>query len=142
MGATLTDPQKTDVRRWLGFSRIYAQLDPALENAMNAIREISDGGTQEDDSAVILVQGALTSLATIETKMTNLYDQYAINEAGIENVKMNALRATYGLKMEARRVIGKIEDALCINKQRDVLSPTSSNYDFGNDGKSLFDKGC
>lgn len=123
MGATLTDPQKSDIRRWLGYSRLYKQLYPKLENAMNAVAAVADGGTQEDSSAVLLIQGWLVTLDQLEQTEVNLACQMSVLTAGTDKVTLDAAgRGLYGLRKMMKRYIGHISDTLSTAVYRDVFS--------------------
>lgn len=117
-----SESQKTQIRYWFGASRLYVQLYPALENSMQAVLAVSDGGTSADDSAVTSIIGWLGILANIETSLTNLYTQAQVVEAGTDKVVLNILKGAYFLKQEGRRYVGHISDTLGLKPIRDVWS--------------------
>lgn len=129
MGATFTDSQKNQIRRWLGYSRIYVQLYPKLENAMIAVQAISDGGSQPDDSAVLLIQGWLTNLNTLETQELSYVTQAQVFEAGTDNVKIDVSHGIYNLRKIMKRYIGHISDTLSTKPFRDVFLPVEQTQE-------------
>lgn len=119
----LSNAQRNDVVRWGGWSRLYKQSYPKLENAMNAIRSLAEGGTQEDDSAVLQVIAWLANLTTLETQELNLACEMSVLTAGTDKVTLDAAgRGLYGLRKLQRKYIGMIYDTLSTAIYRDVFS--------------------
>lgn len=142
MGATLTQPQRVQVRRYMGASRIFTQLWPKLENAMNAIASLADGGTQPDDSAVLLVQQLLGYLADLECKLITLQGQVAIVDAGSDKVKLDTGKALFLLYKEGRRYIGSMSDVLSCHPLRDYYSSPQTQDEPGQSDRAFSDYGA
>jgi hypothetical protein len=142
MATTFSEAQKNDIRRWMGASHIFTQMWPKLENAMTMIYATSDNGSQIDDSAVILVQGWLTQLDTLEQAELNLSIQMAIVEAGTDKVKLDAAgNGLYGLRKIMRRYIGHMSDIFSCKPLRDVFEPAVCQYEQGQEQRSFSDYG-
>ena len=136
MGAVFTETEKTQILYWMGAGRLYAQLWPKLINAMQAVLSVADGGSQPDDTAVLAIQGWLTTLASIETSLTNLYCQMQVMEAGSDRVKLDPIKAIYALRSEGRRYVGHISDTLGTRALRDVWSSPDYGYEPGIGGQA------
>lgn len=115
----------------MGTGRIFQQLWPKLENAMTSVQSSSDGGTQPDDSAVVLIQTWLTKLNNFESAEDNLIGQMAIMEAGTDKVALDAAgNGLYGIRKVMKRYIGHISDTLSCRPLRDVFDPVDTNDEF------------
>ncbi len=126
----------------MGTGHIFNQLWPKLEGAMVAIYATSDGGSQADDSAVTMVQGWLSSLATLEQQELNLSTQMAVKTAGTDKVSLDAAGdGIYGLRKLMRRYIGHISDALSCKPLRDVFDPVEASYEPGEAKRRFSDAG-
>lgn len=127
--ATLSEANKTQIRSVLGASRLFVQLWAQLENAMNAVESVANGGTQPDDSAVVLIQSYLSQITCIDNSIINLYGQAAVLEAGSDKVRLDAYRGLAMLKSEGRRCIGRIADTLSCRPLRDVYASPQTQQD-------------
>ncbi len=126
---TLAESDKSQIRRWFGYSRIYVQLYPRLENAFTAVQAIADGGSQPTDDAVRLIQGWLANLADLEQAELNLAGQMAIVNAGTDKVALDAAgKGLYGLRKIMKRYIGHISDTLSTKPFRDIFDPVDASY--------------
>lgn len=142
MGVTFANSDKNQVRRWMGASHIFTQMWPKLENAMTSIQATSDGGSQIDDSAVVLVLGWITQLNSLETNEINLAGQMAIINAGTDKVTLDAAgKGLYGIRKIQRRLIGHISDTLSCKPLRDIFTAVDCHYGEGQEERAFSDFG-
>ncbi len=123
MGSTFSEADRVQVRKWLGFSGLYLEADPRLENALSNIQMIGDGaGTKVDDSTVLAVKDYLTKLTGIEAQWVQLTAEGGMQGGTIDELKIDPLRGLEGLKKIARMYVGFICDCLSTRPRRDVFS--------------------
>jgi hypothetical protein len=122
-----TEAERVQIRRWLGYSAMYASRDPILESAITSAQTIAEGGGRPDDTTEVAVRGWVTQLATIETKWIDLLDQmqaYKVEDAAT----VDPVRGLAGLKQIGRMYVGFLSDALSTPVKRDVFgSPTPTS---------------
>lgn len=122
MGSTFTEANRVQIRRWLGFSAIFIEADPRLENAIKSVQAVADGGTRSDDSTVLAIKDYLTKLASIETEWVKLTTQGGMQGGTIDELKIDPLRGLAGLQKIGRMYVGFIADALSTRPRRDVFT--------------------
>lgn len=116
-----SESERVQIRRWLGYSRMYASFNPILESVITNAQASGDGGSMVDNSTELAVRGWLTELGTIETRMKELEDQMQAHKLG--NLTVDPLRALAGLRSLGRQYVGHLSDALSAPLKRDVFSP-------------------
>lgn len=112
-----TEPQRVEIRKWLGFSGIYFQN---LELAITASQSTADGGVLSDSTTETSVVSWLAELALIETAEKDLRCQAQV--LGANAAKIDVARGQMVLRKEARKFIGHIADALNVKPIRDVMT--------------------
>lgn len=122
MGQTFAESDRVKIRRWLGFSAIFLQADPRLENAITSTQSLADGGSRPDDTTVIAIKDYLTKLTNIETQWVLLTTEGGMQGGTIDELKIDPLRGLAGLKQVGRMYVGFIADALATKPHRDVFS--------------------
>lgn len=122
MGATYTEADRVKIRRWLGFSALYLQADPRLENAIKATQSVADGGTRPDDTTVLAIKDYLTKLDGIEVQWLKLTVEGGMQAGKVDELGVDPLRGFAGLKQVGRLYVGWIADALSTRPHRDVFT--------------------
>lgn len=115
-----TEPERVQIRRYLGCSRLYLQGDHRLESVMTSVQSIADGGSAPDGSTEDLIRATLADLAALEGSMKALWAQAQALDA--DGLKIDAARAMAVLRAEGRRLVGCIADQLEFHPRRDVFS--------------------
>jgi hypothetical protein len=126
-----TESDRVSIRKYLGAGSLYLQLFPKLENAITIVQSLADGGQRPDNSTELEIKTYLAKLVALETKMEQLHCQFQIDEAGLDNVKLNASRALYVLRSEGRRYIGVISRILACAPTFDYFSsqaPSANDF--------------
>lgn len=121
-----TEAERVQIRRWLGYSAMYASRDPILESAITSAQSTAEGGSRPDNTTELAIRGWLAQLSTIETRWQELYEQMQAN--ALDDIKIDPLRGLAGLFKIGRQYVGHISDALSTPVKRDVFSapvPTS-----------------
>lgn len=131
-----TEIEKVNIRAYLGFPALFHQQEPRLENAINSVQATSDGGVLSSNATQERMRTVLTQLANIDTLITNQQGLMFVNTAGTDEVKINSIRAIFGLKQEGRRLITQLAIPLGTRPFRDYYSPLPLNDSFG--GNSPF----
>lgn len=115
-----TEADRVQIRRWLGYSPMYASYDPTLENAILAAQASSDGGARPDASTETALRGYLTQLAGIETNRLALLEE--MQAFKLSDLTVDPVRALAGLSQVGRMYVGFLSDALSTPIKRDVFS--------------------
>jgi hypothetical protein len=112
-----TDPEKAQIRKWLGFPAIFHFRDPRLESAIDAVSAIEDGGATEDE-----VQALLVKLAAIETKIEAALD--CLGTVQVDKIMTDNARAIAVLESRGRKLCGRLSVVLGLNGfvMRDAFS--------------------
>ncbi len=114
------ESDRVQIRRWLGYSAMYASRDPILESAITSAQAEADGGSRPDSTTETAIKGWVSELATLETKWKDLYDQmqaYKIDETTVDPARGLATLFKIG-----RMYVGHLSDALSTPVRRDVFS--------------------
>ena len=109
----LSDAQKAQVRRYLGYPDGYRYIYTELENAMTALS--SEGET--------LVTDILTKLASIETKLTSAWDHQKVTR--VEDVYFSGAGEVQSLRHEGRRLVADLASLLAVTPLRTPFSSGS-----------------
>lgn len=119
----ITESERVQIRRWLGYSAMYASRDPTLESAIASAHSIADGGSRPDNSTELAVRGWLVELSTIESKWKELYEQMQAHK--VEDTTVDPLRGLAGLFKIGRMYVGHLSDVLSTPPKRDVFCAPS-----------------
>lgn len=111
----LSDANKAQVRRYLGYPDINRSSHSGLENAMTALS--SEGET--------VVTGVLTQLDTIQTSLQGEWAYLRVQRA--EDVTLNSAGALRALRAEGRRLAEELAATLDVQVNRDIFSGGSSS---------------
>lgn len=121
------EADRVSIRRWLGYSAMYASRDPILESAITSAQSVADGGSRPDDSTEEAIQAYLAELSTLETRWKEYYEQMLAHK--VDELVVDPLRGLAGLKQIGRMYVGHLSDALSTPVKRDVFSaPLPTSY--------------
>lgn len=120
--AAFTEAERVTIRGYLGYSGLWLQADPRLENAITVVQAIANGGTRPDDSTEVAIRTLLTSLQTIDARLSDLWDQ--AHARGVDEVRVNPARGAAILRMEGRRLVHRLARHLDTQPRADVFSST------------------
>jgi hypothetical protein len=123
-----TQQERAWWRHFLGFSAIFKQADPRLENAVTAISSIADGGTQPDSTTENYARTIIQDALAVEALLKNLWLQMQVSKSSGGNV-LDALRGMMGLRQEGRRIVNSLSAIISTNPRRDVFSAAYVNSD-------------
>lgn len=126
--AAWTETERARIRHLMGRAPIFRDQDPLLESAMDAVLAVADGGSQPDNATQVMIQGWLTEITDLETRMKGLRSQLVALQLG--TLQIDPLRALMALRMEARRFVHSIASILSTKPLHDVFS----TGDYGNAG--------
>lgn len=124
-----TEQEKADIRAFMGFPSLFHQQEPRLENAINSVQSVADGGALVSTATQDRMRAALVRLNAIDASITCLYDRLLVTEVGEEQVKLNASRAIFVLEGQGRRWITQLAIPLGTQPFRDYYSPLPLNSD-------------
>jgi hypothetical protein len=122
-----TQQDKANIRHFLGYGAIFKQADLRLENAMQAVESVSDGGSQPDSTSENAVRSIVADLLTVECVLKNLWVQMQAGQVGKN--KIDALRGAAGVRAEGRRLVTGLSVVLSTSPRRDIFGPTAPNPD-------------
>jgi hypothetical protein len=118
--AAFTPAEKVSFRLYLGYSSLFHQFEPRLENAIRAIQSQADGGALPDSSTADKARSILTELAAVDAQ---LVDTQTYSEAyAVDEIKVDYIRKGYYLRAEGRRLIGHLAIILGCKPFRDYYS--------------------
>jgi hypothetical protein len=116
-----TEADRVALRDAMGASALYSYQYPRLENAINSVQSIADGGSCPDNSTETAIRSYLADLTTIRSRIKAMWGQVQVGDA--KGISLDAVRGIAALKMEGRRIIHQIAAALSIRPLRDVFAP-------------------
>jgi len=133
MGRVFAEPDRVQVRHFMGYAGIFVQADLRLENAMTNVQSEPDGGSRPDDSTVIYIlgpaipdgTGLIPQLQDIEAKLQKLWKQAQALE--IDELKVDPARGMRMLRMEGRRLVNGISSMLSTYPRRDIFSSAAAH---------------
>lgn len=125
--AAWTEAERANLRHYLGFSAIFLQADPRLENAITSVLAVADGGTRPDSATQVQIQGWLSDLATVDLRLKDLWIQAPASQ--VDEVKVNPAVGIALLRKEGRRMVNNIARALSTRPRADIYSSASPNPD-------------
>jgi hypothetical protein len=109
------------LRHYLGFSAIFLQADPRLEQAITSVQsQAVPGGTRPDDSTERQIRGWLAQLAKIERRLEEVWDE--AEALKVSDLGVDPYRAVALLRSEGRRIVAGIARALATRPVHDVFS--------------------
>ncbi len=118
------ESDRVQIRHFLGFSAIFLQADPRLENAILSVQAVTDpGGTRPDNSTELQIKALIVDLQSIETKLKALWDQAQVSAAG--KVALDVFRGRMMLCSEGRRLVNGLCRALGTHPRADIFSSAS-----------------
>ncbi len=109
--------QRAAIYEYMGWSP--GIINTTYDAIITRVQSIADGGQMPDSTFEARVTSHLASLATIETRLTELWDTV---EAGtVDELKVDPPRAAQALRAEGRRFVRRIGIALNSPVERDVF---------------------
>lgn len=112
----LTNPQRVQIRLYLGWSARFRQFDSRLEMAMNAI----DAQATDDPDTLAEVAALLVALAAMEPRLTDAYLRLQATKLG--SIDLDARAEIAVLRSEGRRLVGRLSSTLGVPVRHDVFS--------------------
>ena len=110
----LTDAQETAVYKWLGSTPMWRQVNPAIRNALLALRNFADVNLEASIAA------ELTALDDIDAKMTAGSNRLKFKQ--VEDVIFNVGAELVELRNQGRMHVGRLANLLGVSVVRDVFS--------------------
>jgi hypothetical protein len=123
-----TEADRAQIRHYLGFSAIFLQADPRLEQAVTSVQsEAVPGGTRPDDSTERQIRRWLAQLEKIERRLEEVWDE--AEALRVSDLGVDPFRAVALLRSEGRRVVAGIARALATRPVHDVFSSAAPDAD-------------
>ena len=113
-----TDPQKAQIRKYLGYSGLWPNVDTVLEQAMDAI------GNDADAVAVTLTY--LTNCATVDAQLL-LQLSFNYVSQGSGSAKLDMAQGAVLARAEGRRWCGALAAMMGVDARHSYFDPTLSN---------------
>jgi hypothetical protein len=104
-----TDAEKVQIRRWMGGSFLFINIDQRLESAMTTVENLPDSAATED----YITNTLLVQLAATDTQLQSLRTKFLALDA--DEVKIDAVRAMGALRSEGRRYSQQLAHSLGFN---------------------------
>ena len=138
-----TESDRVDIREFMGFSAIFLQAEPLLENSITCIQAVTDpGGTRPDNSTELRVKAIIVSLRAIEAAIDNIVTGGAVfggaSGAGFAFV----LKADEGgldpamglglLRQRGRQYVTRLANILATKPRVDCFASSQPNPDAAN----------
>lgn len=99
-----TDDQRAQVRKYLGYSRLFINSNPILESAMTAVEQLNDGG-----STFTAIVNVLVQLAAVEAQISsNMLTMIAGGSAIDGELTYDPIRGDYSLRRVGQALINQI----------------------------------
>ncbi|WP_438029006.1 hypothetical protein [Sorangium sp. So ce233] len=114
-----TSAQRVQIRRYMGVAPNRNQRDD-LDALITATQSTADGGTMPDSETETYVVSLLTALATLQTNISNLWEQMQADS--VDKLRVDPVRAMMALRSDGRRLVGDLATALDFAPKRDVFS--------------------
>jgi len=165
-----SETDRTWIRRYLGYSGIWLQAEPRLENAITAVQSLADNGTRPDASTENNVKGivygfaaqpgvqgvtpgpasttgavfatpALPGLIQIEQSIALQSTFLGASSADGKEVEIDPARETARLRQEGRRLVNQLCHVLGMRGPRvDIFSSAPTIKDSDPFGWSVRDQ--
>lgn len=113
-----TFQERALIRRYLGFSLLFTNANTMLENAMNTLDGLQDGGATQG-----LMSAALVEIQGIEAQISQ-YQQVLLGSEVTGEIKVDAARAIAVLRQEGTSAINKIAFPLSMSPARAYFYPS------------------
>lgn len=121
-----TEYDRVQIRLYMGASAIFAQLWPALENAIRLVQSNADGGDRPDDSTEILVKSIIAGLQAADARILDL--QCTIESGKVDELAVDPVRGTLLVRSNARALVGRLSNTLGMRGPlADVFSARPAN---------------
>lgn len=133
-----TAAQKTSIRFYTGWADRFYQTDNHIEQAMNGLDSVIDGG---DTAAYDLIVTELDRCAAIDLKLDDAANRFKAAKVGSIDLPGGTEIAL--LRSQGRQAAGRIASILGVTVRHDVFSgvgPRDANH-FGYLGKNEFPHG-
>lgn len=117
-----TEAEKTRIRMLLGYGARFTQTETRLENAM-----ISVETTLPEET--LRVQSMLTSLTSIDTKITEALDTAGVT--GVSSIKLDSDQGISHFKAEGRRLVEAIAVILQVSVRRNFYGGSMTGGPIG-----------
>lgn len=103
-----TVAERVQIRMYIGFSNIFLQQDPRLENAITAVQSIADGGVQPTTDAEAMVRAILVKLTSNDASIDALADFSGATAADKGDAEIDAAREQARLQSVGRMYIARL----------------------------------
>lgn len=127
MSTPWTEAEKASIRAYLGFPNLFHQQEPRLENAINSVQTVSDGGALDNDATQARMRVALAQLDAVDAKLSALQCSYQVLEAGTDKVRLDSIRAAWQLRQDGKRIISQLAIPLGTRPVRDYFSSSETS---------------
>lgn len=104
-----TDANKVQIRRWMGGSFLFINIDERLEASMRTVEALPDSGATE----AYIVSTLLVILDSVDVQLQALHAKFLALDA--DEVKLDAVRAMGALRSEGRRYSQQLAHSLGFN---------------------------
>jgi hypothetical protein len=112
----LTNAQRVEIRRCLGWSARFRQFDSRLEMAFNAL----DAMFAEDPDTTTLVLGLLPKIAAVEAELLDAHTNLQAEKLG--SISLDGAKQIAVLRSEGRRFVGQLSATLGVPVRHDIFS--------------------
>lgn len=129
--AAWTEAERVKIRRYLGFSAIFTDSQPLLENAITSVLATADGGSRPNNATQVSIQAILTNLDELEAELKKLWKKAVATQ--VEDIKIDPARAMIVLRMEGRRLVTALSVSLGTTPCRDIFSSTNPDDPYSYD---------
>jgi hypothetical protein len=117
-----TSAQKASIRRYMGWSARFHQVDTALEQAMSAVEG------EPHDATYDLIDGWLAQLADINTRITDAYGRLKAKVVG--SITLPGHDEIGMLRSEGRRIVGQMAATFGVEVRHDAFSSRTSGGNY------------
>lgn len=114
-----TSAQRVQIRRYMGVAPNRNQGDD-LDALVTSTQSVADGGVMPDNQTELYVVGLLTQLATLQTNISNLWEQMQADS--VDKLRVDPVRALMALRSDGRRLVGDLAVVLDFAPKRDAFS--------------------
>lgn len=116
-----TEAERVQIRRYLGFSAIYLQAEPRLENAITAVQAVAEGGTRPDNTTELAIRALLAKLVNIDERIDGILE--CLGTVQVNKIQVDNARALLVLRSQGYIYVGYLTDALATRPVRNVFAP-------------------
>ncbi len=110
-----TEPERVQIRSFMGATRLFLDQDNRLESAMDAVDAFPTSDTEDYITDTILVR-----LNAIDAELVKLETKYLAMSA--DEVKVSPAQAQGMLYRDGRRWVGRLADTLSMRPYRDTYT--------------------